>query len=119
MINNMSYGSNVLALTKSGLWTNAMAASSLGLSVRQVQRLKNGKNKSQKSNNYPRIPWNRKSQEVINLIVEMKDEYPVRSNQRIAELVGNKLGESLCASTVRKILIEEEKYYPGQSHKQS
>lgn len=112
MINNMSYNGNVLALIRSGLWTNAMAASSLGLSVRQVQRLKNGHQTIKKCNSYPRIPWNRKPQEVIDLVVEMKDEYPHRSNQRIAELVSDRLGESLCASTVRKILIEEEKYHP-------
>lgn len=120
MINNtVPYQNNVLALTKCGFWTNEMAASSLGLSVRQVQRLKNGKNEFERSNNLPRIPWNRKSQKVIDLVVEMKDEYPTRSNQRIAELVTDRLGESLCASSVRKILLEEEKYYPRQSYKQS
>lgn len=115
MINNL-YRNQVLDLVRNDYWSTAVAASSLGLSQRHIQRLRRGKIAD---GSLPRIPWNRKSQEVINLIVEMKDEYPHRSNQRIAELASDKLGESLCAATVRKILIEEEKYHPQESNKQS
>lgn len=110
MINN-SYRHEVMSLVGAGYWTNEMASASLGVSRRQIQRLKH-KNLSLPP--MPRIIWNRKSQEVIDLVVLAKDEYPHRSNQRIAELVSDRLGESLCGQTVRKILIEEEKYHPRE-----
>lgn len=110
------YRRQVLSLARRGIWANKMAASSLNLSLRQIQRLKLQDLNIPKT---PRIPWNRKGRETIDLVLEAKDDYPHRSNQRIAELVSERLGESLCAQTVRKILIEEDKYQPGQLLKQS
>jgi transposase InsO family protein len=112
MINNM-YRNEVLALVRTGFWTNEMASSSLGVSPRQIQRLKN---KDLLAPRMPQIPWNRKSREMIDLVVEAKEDYPHRSNQRIAELVSERLGESLCASSVRKILVEEDKYTPREKN---
>jgi hypothetical protein len=79
-----------------------MASLSLGVSPRQIQRLKHADLSRPK---LPQVPWNRKSREVIDLVCEAKAEYPHRSNQRIAELVADRLGESLSSVTVRKILI--------------
>jgi hypothetical protein len=106
MLDNM-YRNKVVSLVQSGYWTNEMASLSLGISCRQIQRLKH---RDLSKPPMPRIPWNRKSREVIDLIVLTKEEYPHRSNQRIAELVSDRMGESLCGQTVRKILIEEDKY---------
>lgn len=110
MLDSM-YRNKVIRLVQTGYWTNEMASLSIGVSCRQIQRLKHyDLTKPSKL----RIPWNRKSREVVNLIVVAKEEYPHRSNQRIAELVSDRLGESLCGQTVRKILIEEEKYTPKE-----
>ena len=108
MFNNL-YRKEVLDLVRNGFWTNEMASSSLGVSRRQVQRLKH---KDLTMPSMPRIPWNRKSRELINFVVEAKEEYPHRSNQRIAEFVSDRLEQSLSSETVRKILIEEDKYEP-------
>lgn len=113
MFNNM-YRAEVLSLVHNGFWTNEMASLSLGVSRRQIQRLKH---KDLTKPRLPQIPWNRKPRQLIDLVVEAKEEYPHRSNQRIAELVSDRLGESLCGQTVRKILIEEKKYTP-QGRKQ-
>jgi len=114
MLNNM-YRNEVLGLVRNGFWTNEMASLSLGVSPRQIQRLKHQDLTKPK---LPQIPWNRKSREVIDLVLEAKEEYLHRSNQRIAELVSDRLGEPLCGHTVRKILIEEEKYTPrGRNQK--
>jgi len=112
MINNM-YRNEVLSLVKTGNWTNEMASLSLGVSPRQIQRLKHMDLSQPKM---PRIPWNRKSREMIELVCEAKAEYPHRSNQRIAELVSDRSGESLCGHTVRKMLIDEDKYTPRQKN---
>lgn len=108
MFNNL-YRNEVLGLVRNGFWTNEMASSSLGVSRRQIQRLKH---KDLTKPKLPLIPWNRKSRELISLAVEAKEEYPHRSNQRIAELVSDRLGEPLSMETVRKILIDENKYEP-------
>lgn len=108
---NRSYRNEVLSLVRNGYWTNEMASLSLGVSCRQIQRLKH---QDLSKPPMPRIVWNRKSREMIDLVVEAKEEYPHRSNQRIAELVSDRLGESLCGQTVRKILIDEEKYSPKE-----
>ncbi|MCX6013504.1 MAG: DDE-type integrase/transposase/recombinase [Chloroflexi bacterium] len=108
MVNSV-YRSKVMSLVRNGYWTNEMASLSLGVSYRQIQRLKH------KDFTLPpisRIVWNCKSREVTDLVVLAKEEYPYRSNQRIAELVSDRLGESLCGQTVRKILIEKDKYSP-------
>lgn len=110
MISNL-YRHEVLSLVRNGYWTNEMASSSLGVSCRQIQRLKH---KDLTRPVGPRIVWNRKSREVTDLVVLAKEEFPHRSNQRIAELVSDRLGESLCGQTVRKILIEEDKYTPRE-----
>ena len=109
MINNV-YRIQVMGLVRDGYWTNDMASRSLGVSRRQIQRLKH---RDLSLAPMPRIVWNRKSREVVDLVVLAKEEYPHRSNQRIAELVSDQLGESLCGQTVRKILIEEDKYAPS------
>lgn len=110
MFNNL-YRNEVLNLVRNGFWTNEMASLSLNVSSRQIQRLKH---KDLIKPRMPQIPWNRKSSELVNLVVEAKEEYPHRSNQRIAELVSDRLGEYLCGQTVRKILIDEEKYIPRE-----
>lgn len=112
MFNNV-YRSEVLGLVRNGFWTNEMASLSLGVSQRQIQRLKH---RDLIKPRLPQIPWNRKSRELINLVVEAKEEYSHRSNQRIAEFVSDRLGESLSSETVRKILIEEDKYTPREKN---
>jgi transposase InsO family protein len=108
MLNNLKQRQRTLAHVTQGYWSTQMAAQNLGLSCRQIQRLK----QTPKSDDRVPVPWNRKSQAVIDLVVSLKEDYPHRSNQRIAELVSDRLGESLCYETVRKILIEEQKYDP-------
>lgn len=110
MLNNVAQRNRVLSLVERGLWTNQMAAESLGISRRHIQRLKGRVERTHE----PRIPWNRKSQEVCELVVAAKVEYPHRSNERIAELIRERLGEPLSAPTVRKILIEQDKYEPRE-----
>ena len=107
------YRNKVLGLVRNGFWTNEMASLSLGVSPRQIQRLKH---RDLTKPRMPQIPWNRKSRELINLVVEAKEEYSHRSNQRIAEFVSDRLGESLSSETVRKILIDEDKYAPREKN---
>lgn len=111
MMLDITYRSKVIGSVSNGYLTNQMAAMALGVSRRQIQRLKH---KDFALLQLPRIPWNRKSRELIDLVVLAKEEYPHRSNQRIAELVSDRLGESLCGQTVRRILIEEGKYTPRE-----
>ncbi len=108
MFDNL-YRSKVMGLVQKGYWTNEMASLSLGISCRQIQRLKH---RDLTKPPLLKIAWNRKSQETIDLVILAKEEYPHRSNQRIAELVSDQAGEPLCGATVRHILIEEKKYSP-------
>src|SRR3954468_14671476 len=89
MINKLTQRQRTLAHVTQGSWSTQMAAQSLGLSCRQIQRLK----QTPKSDDRVSVPWNRKSQAVIDLVVSLKEDYPHRSNQRIAELVSDRLGE--------------------------
>jgi transposase InsO family protein len=110
MLNNLE-NQNIIGWVRKGQCTTRFAAEALGVSQRHIQRLKHATPKPVFN---PRIPWNRKSQEVVAYTVTMKEEHPHRSNQRIAELVRERLGEPISWVTVRKILIDAQKYNPKE-----
>ncbi|MFH1233962.1 MAG: hypothetical protein V1649_04965 [Patescibacteria group bacterium] len=93
----------------------------LQISIRQVRRLLAmfRANKKKASTFAPiarNITLNELEQKVVNEMVVLKKEKPVRSNQFIAECLEDKFLRKISRSTVRRILIknncyEKTKYY--------
>jgi len=103
----------IIGLASKRLCFSKQAAQSLGISQRQVQRLI----KRFKENNCnvssllskPRSSWNKKSDELKNLIISLKKERIQRSNYCISDIL--KQSKFLaCPATVRKILIDNNCY---------
>lgn len=108
--NQLNKRIQAIRLIDQGLCSSLQACADLGVSQRQVQRLI----KAFKSNPLalavkPRNYWNKKTKELIDLVVSLKKENPYRSNYAIADLIKEK-GKSVSPATVRRILIDNHCY---------
>ena len=105
---------NLINLVNEGLCSSSQAAASLRVSRRQVQRLV--KNFREENNNplallpKPRNYWNKKSDQIVNLVIALKKESSHRSNYAIADLIQEDTDQKINPVTVRKILLDNNCY---------
>ena len=104
----------VIKLVSEGLCSSKQASEVLKISQRQVQRLV--KVFRQEGDNplallpKPRNYWNKKSEQIINLVLKLKKENNYRSNYAIADLIKESTKERINPVTVRKILLDNNCY---------
>lgn len=108
----------IIKLFDKGSFTALEAAWDLNISIRHARRLlaMYRRNKRSKKAVLLFLPkerpsaWNGKDQEIIGETVHLKKEIPGRSNQRIAEMLRDKLLIAISPSSVRNILLRNNCY---------
>lgn len=114
-INKYQYRYQLISLLDKGFYTAMDVAWELNISIRQVRRLlaKFRQNKRKFSALTPKSrppAWNGMTQDIIDEIIRLKKENPVRSNQHIAELIENRFLRKISRDTVRLTLIKNDCY---------
>jgi transposase InsO family protein len=109
---NIDQKIKTIRFVEEGLCSTKQASEALNLSQRQIQRLvkKIKDNGVLDLNPKPRNYWNKKSDEITRLVIDLKKENGYRSNYAIADLIRNSLKEKMCPATVRKILLNNNCY---------
>ena len=104
----------VIKLVSEGLCSSKQASEVLKISQRQVQRLvkvlREGDGNPLALSPKPRNYWNKKSDKIVDLILNLKKESTYRSNYAIADLVKEETRERISPVTVRKILLNNNYY---------
>jgi len=114
-INKYKFRYRLFTLLDKGVYVAMDVAWELNISIRQVRRLlaRFRANKKKASTFTPAVRdtvWNKLEQKVIDAIVALKKEKPIRSNQFIAECLENNFLQKISRSTVRRILIQNNCY---------
>lgn len=108
----------VLTLATENVLTLREAASFLGLSYRQIQRiydnfLESGRSIESLGFKRSHPAWNRLDPFIYKKVVELKEFYPNVSNYHLADILMNEINRTIHPSTVRRILIQTGKYMPN------
>jgi putative transposase len=116
---------SIIELLNGGLCSSKQASQALEVSQRQAQRLL----KRFKENDFnlstllpkKRNNWNKKSDQLRDLIISLKKENPKRSNYCISDILkqNNDTNLSACPATVRKILIDNNCYSIKETERRS
>ncbi len=115
----------IIELLSNELCSSKQASLALNISQRQIQRLV----KRFKENDFnlssllsrKRNDWNKKSDQLRDLIISLKKENPRRSNYCISDLLkqNNDTSLSACPATVRKILINNNCYSSKETERRT
>ena len=107
----------VLSMVLNGLLNIKQASRELNLSYRHTQRLLkrflNG-DMSLDSLIYKRAhpAWNKLDDSIKEKILQIHSKYPQINNHHIADLLEEQVSKRIHPSTIRRILIEEQRYQP-------
>ncbi|MCM8779254.1 MAG: hypothetical protein NC834_05700, partial [Candidatus Omnitrophica bacterium] len=113
-----------LSMVLNNLLTAKQASKELGLSyqhtLRLIKRFLNG-DMSLDSLVYKRKhpAWNKLDESIKDKIIQIHKKYPEINNCHIADLLEEEISKRIHPSTIRRVLIEEQLYYPRPQKRSS